>query len=145
MLDKLRILGLLKKSSSAPISHRFSPKSLAVVVFLGCFFLAGILFWQIPYSLVTVPNSFFGFGVVVVFAGAAVLGFRLGIAKGVMVGGVVFPAILMARVLVEGIMDPTRHNLWPLALAIAMVLGLIVAGSGAAVGWLAGRIFRPGD
>ena len=118
---------------------------LAVVVFLGCFFLAGIPFWQIPYSLVTVPNAFFGFGVVVVFAGAAVLGFRLGVRRGLMVGGAVFPAILMARVLVEGIMDPTRHNLWPLALVIAMVLGLIVAGSGAAVGWLAGRLFRPGD
>ena len=122
-----------------------SKQTLPLGVFLCCFFLAGIPFWQIPYSLVTVPNSFFGFGVVVVFAGAAVLGFRLSIAKGVMVGGSVFPAVLMARVLVEWIMDPTRHNLWPLALVIATVLGLIVAGSGAAAGWLVGRLFRPGD
>ena len=119
-----------------------SQKTLTVGVFLCCFLLAGIPFWQIPYSLVTVPNSFFGFGVVVVFAGAAVLAFRLGIAKGVMVGGAVFPAILMARVLVEGIIDPTRHNLWPLALIIAMVLGLIVAGLGAAFGWLGGRLLK---
>lgn len=123
-------------------NSRYSPKTLPLGVFLCCFLLAGLPFWQIPYSSVTVPNSFFGFGVVVVFAGAAVLGFRLGVAKGVMVGAAVFPAVLMARVLVEGFMDPTRHNLWPLALIIAMVLGLIVAGLGAAVGWLAGRLLK---
>ena len=123
-------------------NSRYSPKTLPLGVFLCCFLLAGLPFWQIPYSSVTVPNSFFGFGVVVVFAGAAVLGFRLGVAKGVMVGAAVFPAVLMARVLVEGIMEPTRHNLWPLALIIAMVLGLIVAGLGAAVGRLAGRLLK---
>ncbi|TVQ28026.1 MAG: hypothetical protein EA370_17130 [Wenzhouxiangella sp.] len=122
-----------------------SPSTLTFSVFLCSFFLAGIPFWQIPYSQVTVPNSFFGFGVVVVFSGAAVLAYRLGVARALLVAASVFPAILMARVLVEGFMDPTRHNLWPLALVIAMVLGLVVAGSGAAAGWLAGRLFRAAE
>jgi len=121
----------------------WSPKRLTTGTFLLSFFLVGIPFWQIPYSQLTVPHAFFGFGIVVVFSAAAFLGFRFGFMKGLLLPGLVFPAVLMARVMVEGIMDPSRHNLWPLALIIAAVLGLVVAGLGSALGYLAARMRSP--
>ena len=113
---------------------------------IGAFLLgvlvAGIPFWRIPYSALTVPDAFYGIGVGVVFVVAAVLAYRHGPLKGLLCAALVLPAVLMARVIVEGVLDPTRHNLWPLALAIALVLGLVVAGAGAACGWLASRLLR---
>jgi len=117
-------------------------KKVLFGAFFLCFFVAGIPFWLIPYSKVTVPNSFFGIGAVVVFFMAMVLAFRFGFRKALLVPGLAFPAVLMARVVVEGIMDPSRHNLWPLALIITVLTGLVVAGSGATLGWLASRLLR---
>lgn len=118
-----------------PVSRRF----LLLVFGLG-FLLVGLPFWLIPYSSVTVPNSFFGLGAVTVFAMAAFLGFRAGFWKGLLVAGAVMPAVLMCRVVVEVLLEPTRHNLWPLALMIVLVMGLGLAGFGALLGWLLGRM-----
>jgi len=118
------------------------PEKPMIGAFMLCFFAAGIPFWVIPYSNVTVPNSFFGVGIIVVFSAAIVLAFRFGFIKGLLVPGLVFPAVLMIRVIVEGILEPSRHNLWPLALIITVLLGLVVAGTGATLGWLAARLFR---
>jgi hypothetical protein len=120
-----------------------SSERITIGAFVLSFFLVGIPFWQIPYSQVTVPHAFFGFGVVVVFSAAAFLAVRCGFMKGLLLPGLVFPAVLMARVIVEGIMDPSRHNLWPLALIIAAVLGLLVAGVGSALGHLVARMRGP--
>ena len=49
-------------------------------------------------------------------------------------------AALMLRVVVEGIQDPSRHNLWPLALIIVVVLGVVVAAPGAVVARLLSRV-----
>jgi len=42
----------------------------------------------------------------------------------------------MVRVIVEGVIDPTRHNLWPLVLAIVLVMGFAASAGGALAGWL---------
>lgn len=118
------------------------PQKIITGAFLLCVCVVGVPFWSIPYANVSLPNSFFGFGVAVVFAMAAFLAFRFRFAKGLVVAGLVLPTVLMLRVIVEVIMEPTRHNLWPLALVIAMVMGAAVAGAGAALGWLAARPFR---
>lgn len=123
-------------------SDLWNPQKVMVGSFLLCFFVAGIPVWLIPYSSLNVPDAFYGLGVVTVFFMALILSFRFGIRKGLVVPGLVFPAVLMIRVVVEGIMDPGRHNLWPLALVIVAVLGFAVAGAGAALGWLGARIFR---
>lgn len=112
--------------------------------FLLGFLVAGLPFWRIPYSELTVPDAFYGIGVIVVFVVAAVLACRYGALKGLLCAALVLPAVLMARVIVEGVLEPTRHNLWPLALIIALVLGFAVAGVGAACGWLASRLLRRG-
>jgi hypothetical protein len=120
----------------------WNSKKVMIGAFLLCFIITGISFWQIPYSNVTLPNSFFGIGVIMVFVVATVLAFQFSFIKGLLVSGLVFPAVLMVRVIVEGIMVPSRHNLWPLALIIAVILGLVVAGTGASLGWLIARLLR---
>lgn len=106
------------------------------------FLFVGIPFWIIPYSRVTVPNDLLGIGMVVVFMLALLL--RLSGSARFMATlntmAMTMPAALMARVLVEGLMDPTRHNLWPLALAIAMAVGYATALPGTLVGHLAARV-----
>jgi len=123
-------------------SGLWAPKKTMIGAFMLCFFIAGIPFWNTSYSNLSLPNSFFGLGVIAVFSVAAALAFRFNFIKGLLVPGLVFPAVLMVRVVVEGIIDPGRHNLWPFALIIAVILGLIVTGMGATVGWLAARLFR---
>lgn len=123
-------------------SPLFNSKNATKWAFVLVFFVSGASFWQIPYSEVSVPNAFFGISVIAVFLVALFLAFQFGFKKGLIVSGLVLPAVLMARVFVEAILEPTRHNLWPLALMIVLVLGFIVAGAGATLGWLASRLLR---
>lgn len=108
-------------------------------VFVLGFLVVGVPFWSTPYSSVTVPNSFFWLGAVTVFVMAAFLAFRAGFWKGLLVAGAVMPLVLMCRVVVEVLIEPTRHNLWPLALIIVVVMAVGLAGSGALLGWLASK------
>lgn len=127
-----------------PESNLWSQQKVTIGAFLLCFFIVGIPFWKIPYSNVSLPNAFFGVGVLAVFVVAALLcvSFRFSFRRGLVVPGAAYPAALMIRVVVEGAMEPSRHNLWPLALIIAVLLGVVVAGSGALLGWLTARLLR---
>ncbi len=120
---------------SVPVSRLFLP-----AVFVLGFLVVGLPFWLIPYSSVTVPNSFFGLGAATVFVLAAFLGFRVGFWKGLLVAGAVMPSVLMCRVVVEALIEPTRHNLWPLALMIVVVMALALAGIGALLGWVVAKV-----
>jgi hypothetical protein len=42
--------------------------------------------------------------------------------------------------MVEGILDPSSHNLWPFEIAIALVLGFACSLAGAAIGNLIARL-----
>ncbi|HEX5830649.1 MAG TPA: hypothetical protein VFY16_06695, partial [Gemmatimonadaceae bacterium] len=48
-------------------------------------------------------------------------------------GGAV-PTAVLARVVMDGVRDPTAHNLWPLEIVIAGLVGLGCALAGALVG-----------
>lgn len=50
------------------------------------------------------------------------------------------PAAVVVRIIVEGIMDPTKHNLWPLVVIISTIVGYAVAVPGAILGHLFGRL-----
>lgn len=121
----------------AAASHPGSRRALAGA-FVLCLLVAGIPFWRIPYSEVNVPDAFYGIGLLAVFAFAALLraSGRAGFGKSLLIPGLVLPAVLMVRVIVEGVIDPTRHNLWPLVVVIVLVMGFAASGSGALVGWL---------
>lgn len=112
----------------------------AIVGFLA----VGILFWQIPYSKVNLPDAMLGFGLIVVATSALLLR-ASGVARtwrAIWTMGLVPAAADMARVIVECMRDPTAHNLWPLEIAIALGLGFICSAAGTLVGG-AMRFFVP--
>jgi protein-S-isoprenylcysteine O-methyltransferase Ste14 len=123
---------------------QLSASRAAAIAFVLTFFAVGIPFWSIPYSKLNVPDGLYGFGLVVAFAAAAALcaTMKTTFRRAWLVVGLAVPAALMARVIVEGILDPTRHNLWPLALMIAAGLGLIVSCAGAVVGLVLARVLK---
>lgn len=121
-----------------------SKESVTFFAFLICFFIVGVPFWSLPYNQVNLPNSFFGIGVFAVFLTSALLSFafKFSTRRSFAVAAMVFPAVLMARVVVEANSEPGRHNLWPLALVIAAIMGILVAGAGALLGGMMGRVMR---
>lgn len=110
---------------------------------LGAFFVGflavGLPYWQIPYSKLNLPNALMEFGLVVVVAAAAIcraIG-KTPLLKTILVVGAAAPAAVFARVIAEGIKDPTSHNLWPFEVVIGLFLGLCASAIGALLGSLA--------
>jgi len=118
--------------------HVNSSRVALVCAFALCLLAAGIPFWRIPYSEVNVPDGFYGIGLFTVFASSLLLraSGRAGFGMSLVVPGLALPTALMLRVLVEATIEPSRHNLWPLALAIVLVMGFATSGAGALAGWL---------
>jgi hypothetical protein len=117
-----------------PTTARWVP-----IAFFFSFLAVGIPYWQIPYSSVTLPNSLLGPTLLLV--GAVALALRSSGAatfwKSVGTISLVLPAAVFARIIVEGVKDPTSHNLWPFEIVIALALGLGCAFAGACAGSLA--------
>lgn len=123
--------------------RQVNSRGALVGAFALCFFAAGIPFWRIPYSEVNVPDAFYGAGLFAVFAAATLLraSGRAGFGMSLLVPGLALPAALMVRVFVEVVAEPTRHNLWPLVLAIVLVMGFAASGAGALLGALTARLW----
>jgi hypothetical protein len=51
----------------------------------------------------------------------------------------------MAHIVVEGAMDPTKHNLWPLAIIISAVVGYAATAPGVILGQLIYRLVHRED
>lgn len=104
----------------------------------------GVPYWSIPYAEVNLPNALLGPGL----AAVAVAAFLLQASRcapfwiTTWATGAAVVAAVVARVLVEGIRDPTSHNLWPLEVVIALVVGLAPAAAGAGLGSLAAGLHR---
>jgi hypothetical protein len=60
----------------------------------------------------------------------------------VLVTSAAVPGAVFARVIVDAWRDPTSHNLWPLEILIALVMGLAVTVLGALLGSVFRRLFR---
>ncbi|QGU32303.1 hypothetical protein E6P07_04435 [Thermochromatium tepidum ATCC 43061] len=107
----------------------------------------GIPVWLMPYSKLNVPSALYGAGLVVVFILAALLrasGFST-FSRTLHVLSASVPAALMARIVVEGAMDPTKHNLWPLAIIISAVVGYAATAPGVILGQLIYRLAHRED
>jgi hypothetical protein len=118
--------------------HTHLPKAAFSAGFIG----VGLPYWLIPYGDVNLPNALYGPGLVVV-AGAAMLLHGYGLARFWRAAGLMtmsVPAAVFARVIVEGLQDPTSHNLWPLELIIATAVGFVPALGGAVLGHLPGAL-----
>jgi len=106
--------------------------------FMVSFFTVGVPYWQIAYSKVSLPDTLYGTGLFVVgvlAAAARALG-KARLVVVIFVVGAAIPAAVLARVAVETARDPTSHNLWPLEMIIAAVVGMVSSSAGALVGSL---------
>ena len=115
-----------------------------VAAFLIGFFAVGLGYWPIPYSKLSLPDSLYGLGVIVV-GGAAALTRALSdnrFWRTVLVTSAAVPGAVCARVIFDAWRDPTSHNLWPFEILIALVMGLAVTVLGALLGSLFRRLFR---
>lgn len=112
--------------------------------FAGGLLFAGLPFWSLPYARAEMPNRFtlptlIAIGAIAMMLVAA----RLVPARRAAWGmALCLPAAVALRVAVETAADPTSHNLWPLELVLALVLGLGGAVPGVLLGMLARRLSR---
>src|SRR5690606_579092 len=88
--------------------------------FITSFLSVGIPYWLIPYHKVNLPSSLIGPGLVVVVIAALLLRASAitSFWKTIRVIGSTLAAAVLIRVIVEGIRDPSSHNLWPLEVII---------------------------
>ena len=106
--------------------------------FTAAFFTVGVPYWLTPYNKLNLPDSVLGAGLLVVIAAAALARVYSGrpFWRVVAIMGSVVPAVVMARVVVDGLRDSTSHNLWPFEVVIAVSVG----GMAALVGTLLGSL-----
>ena len=112
--------------------------------FIVSFFAVGASYWLIPYNKINLPDALMGPGLFVVSFSTLLLrsyGAPFWRLTAIMGGSV--PAAVFARVIADGMNDPTAHNLWPLEVIIAMLLGFVCAFAGSVAGSLVVRLFRP--
>lgn len=102
----------------------------------------GIPYWQIPYSSVSLPDSLYDIGLLLVMASALVFrinGYRfLWLAVSF---GCVAPAVVATRIILDMARDGSTHNLFPFEIAIAVFVGFLAAAFGAVIGMVIGRLF----
>jgi hypothetical protein len=111
-----------------------------LVAFLASFLLVGVPYWRIPYNKVVLADAVAG---VVLTAVAALVARLLLESRGgvlVVVVAAAVPAAVFARAVVDGMRDPTFHNLWPFEVAIAWMVGLAGAVAGALIGSVLRRV-----
>lgn len=117
------------------------------VIAIAGFLAVGIPYWQIPYSSVSLPSSLLRPGLLVVALGAtlASLSTRGRFLKRLAIVAAVVPAAVAVRVFLDTARDATSHNLWPIELLIAFVLGSSSALAGGVLGIVLGWITRRGS
>jgi hypothetical protein len=106
------------------------------------FLCIGVPYWIIPYNKINLPDALLGPGLLVVAAGALLVRVK-GAApfwRGTWILMAMVPAAVMARVIVDGVRDPTSHNLWPLEVIIALLAGLVCALAGSVLGAVIARV-----
>jgi hypothetical protein len=126
------------------IGSEVGTKNRAIWVLAG--FTAGVVatglpYWTIPYSQVSLPNTLVQNCLLPIALVAVLLPLvsGLGIVRSAMAVGIAVPGAVFARMVVDTSRDPTSHNLWPIEVMIAMVVGMAVAWPGAGVGELLRR------
>lgn len=114
--------------------------------FALAFFAVGVPYWLIPYNRLNLPDALLGVELLVVFAVAALARMYSGksFLRVAMVMGSAVPAVVMARVVVDGVLDYSDHNLWPFEVVIAILVGGAVAVTGALAGSMLPWLSRKG-
>ena len=120
--------------------HNMQPHAVywLVAAFVISFFAVGLPYWQIPYAKVSLPNTLYGMGLLVVgvLAAAARAFGKARLLAVVLAVGAAVPAPILVRIAVDTAKDPTSHNLWPFEFIIAAVIGVLCSSAGTLVGSL---------
>ncbi|WP_291271228.1 hypothetical protein [Geothrix sp.] len=113
--------------------------------FAAALLAAGIPWWVAPYNRFTFshPVSMIGFLAFVVIAAWAGGWTPFGVGRATLITGSAVPSAVMARVVVEGMKDPTSHNLWPFEVVMAAAFGFGLAFSCVLAGRLLRRMLGP--
>lgn len=113
--------------------------------FVVSFLAVGLPYWLIPYSKLNLPDGLIGPGLLVPVLAALMLRAYRGASfwRATNIVGLSVPAAVFARVVVEGVKDPTSHNLWPFEIIIALMMGHACALTGALIGSVAAKIVTP--
>jgi hypothetical protein len=112
------------------------------------FFSTGIPYWLIPYGQISLPGTLMGPGLAgIVLAAMLLRAFSVtSFWKAVRLLTWAPAAAVMARVIVEGVLDPTSHNLWPFEVVFALAVGFACSLAGAFLGtivmWLRGTRYQ---
>jgi hypothetical protein len=105
--------------------------------FALCFAVGGWIFWRGSYQeFISSGPPWLLFGLMA--AASVFLSWIIGISIslcGIVIGSS-FPTVVLARIILDCSANPKNHNLWPFELAIATVVGLVVAFSAAGIGWV---------
>lgn len=97
----------------------------------------GAIYWRVPYSRADVTSiGAWGAAIVATLTAGAIIAGRCRFWPSVLAMGGVVPVVVGVRVVVEGLRDPTSHNLWPFEMVFAAVVGLALALAGGAIGSL---------
>jgi hypothetical protein len=107
-----------------------------VVVMLA----VGLPYWSVDYGGLNLPDALLGYGLLLLFVFAVWLPFsgRATLGRAILLAGSVPVAVVLLRVVVEVVLDPSSHNLWPFEVVIAVAIGAPIA----VVGALLGRVVR---
>jgi hypothetical protein len=121
-----------------PVRGALSDAQRTAMLFGIAFVAAALLYWPAFEARTNLPDALYGAPLAVAAATALVdaLFSRRPFARSLWVGAAVLPAAVFARVVYDGLRDPTSHNLWPFEIAIAIGVGLPAALAGAVLGWL---------
>jgi hypothetical protein len=109
--------------------------------FVLCFLAGGAIWWRGSYQ--DYLNGGFRWGTIPVLASVAlflswVIG--VGIVTSAVAVGSAFPAVILGRIVLDGMEDPTSHNLWPFEVAMAVGFGMVMTFPSAGLGWLLRRV-----
>lgn len=112
-----------------------------ILATLACFLGVGLPYWFIPYDQVSLPSTLLTPTLLILVAASSSLCAlrNLSFWKATWVIGASVPLAVMARVNVETTRDPTSHNLWPLEIIIALMVGFACTAAGALLGKCIGR------
>ena len=106
-----------------------------VGAFALCFGVGGWIWWRDSYQ--EYLHAGFHWGILPLIAGVA---FSLswivdvGVVPSALVLGSALPAIIVARVVLDCVRDPSNHNLWPFEVGAAFMFGVMTAFPAAAIG-----------
>lgn len=121
---------------AGPRRLRDGPRT--ALLFGIAFAIAAWLYWPAFERKVNLPDALYGLPLVltavvaVIDSGLA----RRPFTRSLWLAAAVLPAAVFARVVYDGVRDPTSHNLWPFELAIAFGVSLPAALVGSVAGWL---------